>query len=173
MADESILERKAGFLDQLLEKDPDIRSATLKALQKLNPSEILPEVKADEKIEQVYTRAREDAVKEIESKLKEREFQNAILHDKQTARSRFNLSDDEVAKVEDLMKTKGIANYEAGAEYYRLMTKAAQPASVASSPGFDLPDRKEMAELWNQPDKYSLKVARSLMPEINERLSKQ
>ena len=167
MADEKSLERKVQLFDQLLEKDPEIRDATLKHLAKLNPGTVLPEVRADEKIDAAYNRAKEDAVKEVEEKWKQRDFESNLASEKKIAREKYHITDDEFPKVEELMQQRRIGSYDAGAELYRLMTKAAEPAPVASAPSFELPDRKSMKELWDNPRKWSMDESRKILAELH------
>lgn len=166
MTDEKSLERKVQLFDQLLEKDPEIRDATLKHLAKLNPGTVLPEVRADEKIDAAYKRAKEDAVKEVEEKWKQRDFENNLSSEKKSAREKYHLNDEEFSKVEELMQQRRIGSYDAAGDYFRMLTKAAEPAPVASAPSFELPDRKSMKELWEDPKKWSLNEARKVLAEL-------
>lgn len=167
MANENQPSRKEQLLDQLLEKDPEIRDQTLKALQKLNPETVLPEVRADEKIEKAYKKAKDDALAEFDAKQKQRDFEAGVKADRDTAVKRFGLSEEEVGKVEKLMTERKIGTYEAAADYFRLMTKPAEPTPTALlDTSFQLPDRKEMADLWKDPRAWSLREAGKALNEI-------
>ena len=159
--------RKEQLLDQLLEKDPEIRDQTLKALQKLNPETVLPEVRADAKISDAFTRAKKEALEEFDAKQRQREFEAGVKADRENAIKRFSLTDEEVGKVEKLMTERKIGTYEAAADYYKLMTKPAEPAPQSLvDTSFQLPDRKEMADLWKDPRGWSLREAGKALNEI-------
>lgn len=171
MADQPVQtpeQRKAQLLDQLLEKNPDIRDATLKALQTLNPDTVLPEVRADQKISAAIEKAKTDALAEFDKKQKERDFNAGIEADREAARTKFKLNDEEFKKVEHLMADRKIASYESAADYYRLMTKPAEPTpSSLRDHSFEMPDRKEMKELWENPRKWARNQAFKALDELN------
>lgn len=70
-----------------------------------------------------------EQVQSLESKQQEKEIRARVDSDKNQARDKHKLSDDEMKEVSKLMIENGIGSYDVAANYYKLQKQAAKPTS--------------------------------------------
>lgn len=156
---------QAQYFNELLTSDPEIRSATLKALNKLHPELIMPEVAADQKLEAAMKKVREDTLKEIEEKQQQTAAEAAVEADKKAAM--HGRDEEQVKKIEQLMLDKHIGSYSTAAELYDLSTKPAEPTPPALMETRDLlPNREDHKALWANPKRYAQDKAAEALNDI-------
>lgn len=134
-------EGKAALFDELM-GDKEIRGVTLRALNKKHPEIVVPELVAEDLVNERTGDLKKqwDAFKQDQEKAAlERQ-----LHDqKMELRRKHNASDEDIGKVEKLMTERKIADYDTGFEFYRLSQAAATPTpSAFETKRLTMPDLK-------------------------------
>lgn len=134
-------------LTEQLTKNPETREEFLRLAKKILPDTPIPEIDAKDQISKVLNEEREHR-KKLEEKIQEREIMDKIEKERSFIKSKYSLSDDDVASVEKLMVEKSIPNFQTGAEFFTMSRKTAESTAspVFNSRKMELPS----GDVWGK-----------------------
>lgn len=150
------------------------RKGFLGLIKEVAPETPIPELDTEAKITAAVSAANEK-VEKLEKALAEKEFAASLASQKNEARSKFGLSDEDVAKMEEMMKKGELpADYRFAPALYKQQTEVATPTNYGSSGygplGLNDAIRAEKAfeGLMDDPDNWSLKTAHSMIDDFKK-----
>lgn len=156
---------KAALYDELLSKDPDIRAATLRALQKLHPETYLPEIRVMDAVDTRLKKFEDDAKKEREDREQERLRERL---EAQKAAATKGLSDEEIKALEKLMTDRRIGDYGTARELYNFQHRPA-PTTTSSVAARQPTMPSALAEIQKMgTHKWARKTAYEAIDELNQ-----
>jgi hypothetical protein len=140
-----------ALLARQLADDPATRTSFLKLAKKARPNVPIPELEIDERIQRVE-QSGADRMMALEAKEHERDAREELNRRRSDMRSKYNLSADEVQKVEKIMIDNGIQNHDTGAQFYQMQNQAAAPTPMGYSPNvMDKTAKDTLAKFWKNP----------------------
>lgn len=162
--DDPSLKGKADLFDQLM-SDPDIRESTMRHLQKLNPTTVLPEVRVMDRVNEGFAalnkRLDDERVAREQDELKER------LEAEKSSATR-GMKAEEVTALEKLMTDRRIGSYASARELYDFQQKAAIPNAVpAARQRGGMPSN--LKDIVNNPQKWGRDQAYAALDELAQR----
>lgn len=138
------LEATEGLV-RAITADPDARRQLQGLIRKVKPGTRFPELEAEEAASRVV-KSSEDRVSALEAKLLEEQTRTRLERQRSDAKSKYNLSDDDMAKVEALMThedpSQRIPGYETAARVFKAERQQSIPtSSFVSPPAVPLPEQ--------------------------------
>lgn len=172
LSDDAIADLAAVTLN--LSGNNKTRKPFLGLLKSQNPNQPIPEL--DTELSFAAELAKERGAREaLERKLEERDFSASLAAQKNEARARYNLSDDEFKTMEGMM-TKGElpADYRFAPVIFRQQTEVSTPTNYGTSGHgpWDMGNRiKEsgMEGLMDDPDNFALRTAHAMIDEAQKK----
>jgi hypothetical protein len=141
------LESQAGLL-QLLVGNPDTRETVQRALKKLRPELVIPEIDATDRVMKRLDEIVDDN-KKLRGEILEKDIRGRLERERSGVQAKYKLNDEDMKGVEALMvdKENPIPTYEAAAMVYRAQRVSAVPSpSTFRPPVFEMPEK----ELWGK-----------------------
>lgn len=136
-----------------LRNDPSVNQDFFRLLKKKWPKMNIPEVDVPARLEAEQLAREEERnkkIRELEDKLLEQDVRQRLASERAKIKGPpFNISDDELFKVEELIEKKGFPTYEAAAEYYRAVTAPLKPSGFMSQ--IPRPEIKKAKDLVKDP----------------------
>jgi hypothetical protein len=126
--------------------NPETRSTIQRAVKKLNPSLVIPEIDAKDSVLAELAAEREARLK-FENEVRERELRRSISAEKTGVQSKYQLTDADMLAVEKLMldEQHPISTYDAAARVHLASKKPATPTPAALvPPTYTMPEK----EVW-------------------------
>ena len=140
-----------ALLARQLADDPATRTPFLKLAKQARPNVPIPELDIEERMQ----RGEENTANKLmalEAKQAERDARDELERRRSDIRSKYNLSADDVQKVERTMIDNGIQNHDAGAQFYQMQNQAAAPTPMGYSPNvMDKTAKDTLAKFWKNP----------------------
>jgi hypothetical protein len=146
-----------------LRNDPSVNQDFFKLLKKKWPNMSIPEVDVPARLEAEQLAREEERnkkIKELEERLLEQDVRNRLASERGKIKGPpFNISDEEMTRVEELIEKKGFPTYEAAAEYYRAVTAPLKPTGFMSQ--VPRPEIKKAKDLLKDPKSDLFKSPKS------------
>ena len=150
------------------------RKGLLGLVKEVDPHTPIPEIDEVNAVNAVIEKER-DARLALEKRLEERDFAAALASQKNDARSKFGLSEDDMSRMEEMMKKGELpADYRFAPQLYKQQTESATPTNYGTG-GYGPLDIKHAAQgkefegLMDDPDNWSLRTAHSLIDDIQKK----
>jgi hypothetical protein len=126
----------------------ETREVMQRALKKVNPKLVIPEIDAKDEV-RGEIKEQGKKIESLEHQLLERDVRDRIERQRASVKSKYKLSDAELLEVEKLMVLENpderIPTYEAAAKVYRASTTPAQPTPATfMPPTYSMPEK----EVW-------------------------
>lgn len=111
-----------------------------------------------------------EQITSLETKTVEKEIRARVDGERDAAKAKFKLTDDQMKEVSKLMIDQGIGNYNTAAEYYSLQRQAAKPTTdnIVEHSSLSLPDN---ADLFKDKNAWARKEAYKVINEIQRNRS--
>ena len=159
-------EQKDALLDSLengLYNHPEVGHTVKEAVEKAFGFTD-PELAASRRHQKETAELREK-IDSLESRNMEKEIRSRVDKERDEAKAKFKLSDDDMKEVSKLMVESGIGNYEKAADYYRLQKQAAKPTTdhIVDHSAMTLPGD---IQLYKNPIKWARDEAYKAIGEI-------
>lgn len=163
MSLEDLTPQQRGFLalGEGLMKNPDIAKEARKLLRKADPNFRPPDLDLEER---------------LETEREERRKENKALEDRLNTEQRNRWYEEQkrkvatagldLTKVEEVMKTKKIAEYDTAIEFLQSQQSPAAPTPEGVTPVARLPDNKE---LWKNPKQNASDLAHQMINEFRSK----
>ena len=148
-----------------LSNKKETRGDLLKLLKKDNPERVIPEIDAAAAVESKITDL-DKKFAEFLAAQQAKEQSNDLNQQKEQARGQFNLTDDDMKKVEELMVNRKVLNYQDAAKLYSI-EKTPEEVNDYGHTGYGPAELPNDAELLANPDKFALSTAHRLIDEAN------
>lgn len=154
--------------------NPKTRKPFLGLLKDTNPDQVIPELDTDAKIDAALKTERE-AREKLEQSLKDERFAAALASQKNDAKSKFGLSDDDMGKMEEMMKKGELpADYRFAPQLYKMQTETAAPTNYGTG-GYGPLDLNRAVQdkgfegLMEDPDNWSRTTAHSMVDDMQKK----
>lgn len=157
---------------QQLTTNPETRETVQRAVKKLNPNLPIPEIDAADSIRALLKTEREERLA-FQQGIIEKEMRGSLEAARASAISRYNLSEADVLKVQELMldKDNPIPTYDAAARVFLASRESARPTPASFVPPvFTMPEK----DVWGKGignkaalDRIALNEAYSAWSEIS------
>lgn len=160
----SDVENEAKALLGKLLKDSSTRKATLKAIKKVSPETAIPELDADDALDERFAAMQAELDKE--RKLREdAELDKRLASERGKLRS-AGYTDEGITAVEDIMQKEHIASHEAAAALFEKRNPPAQVKPSYTPPGFtftnkELPVSEDL--LHSNPERWMEEMATGIL----------
>lgn len=160
-------------LTERLANDPKTRKQFLGLVKQAAPSTPIPEIDTESAIEERLKVDREER-KQFEQRIENRFLQEDLGRTKADAQRKYGLSDDDLSKMEEMMKKGELpADYRFAPQLYAAQLSAATPTNFGSGP-YEGPmdieaNAKTMEGLMDDPDAWSRRQAHNLIEEARKR----
>lgn len=146
--------------------NPQTRTAVLELIKEQIPDLPIPEIDivkkvkkdVDEKIKEI-----EKEKDELKRKLEEKEIQEKYQRLKDTFRTKYKFSDDEIVEVEKIMIEKKVLDPDAAAKLYMYEKSLAEGPAGFEQPAIPIPDEKELKQ---NPKKWARTQALKVIQEL-------
>jgi hypothetical protein len=157
-----------ALLARQLADDPSTRTPFLKLAKKARPNVPIPELEIDERIQRVEESSA-NKLMALEAKQAERDAREELDRRRNDIRSKYNLSADDLAKVEKIMIDNGIQNHDTGAQFYQMQKEAAAPTPMGYSPNvMDKTAKDTLAKFWKNPASAARDEAANALNELRK-----
>ncbi len=150
------------------------RKGFLGLIKDVAPETPIPELDGAAAMEAALAK-RDDEIAALRQSMKDKEFSEGLAAQKNEARAKFGLSDEDVAKMEEMMKKGELpADYRFAPALYKQQTESATPTNYGTG-GYGPLDlgRAAQAEgfegLMEDPDNWSLRNAHSMIDDIQRK----
>lgn len=149
-------EPQANLMSALL-GNPTTREMTQRAMKLANPKLVIPEIDAGDRVMAAVTEERTKR-EALENRLLEREAADRVRERRQSIKTKYELSDADVEKVEALMldKENPIGNHDAAARVFLASRQSATPTPASfQAPTFTMPEKEKWGPAIGNPAKLN------------------
>jgi hypothetical protein len=139
---------QSNTLFHTLVQNPETRETVQRAIKKLNPKVLIPEIDATDRVMGALAAEREERLK-LERSIQERDIKERLEKQRAHVMAAFKLSEADLAEVEKLMirEVDPIPSYNAAAEVFSSMRRSATPTPASfAPPTFEMPAK----EVWGK-----------------------
>lgn len=150
------------------------RSGFLGILKEVAPDTPIPELETREAIEQALAK-RDDEIAKLRKERDDDKFSAALAAQKNEARTKFGLSDEDVAKMEEMMKKGELpADYRFAPQLYKAQTESATPTNYGSGGygplGIEQATKEKGFEgLMDDPDNWARSTAHQMIDDMTRK----
>lgn len=152
----------------------ETRKGFLNLFKKVSPNTPIPEIDEVNAVNEEIAK-RDQKIGELEGKLNNFFFQNDLSRQKNEAKSKFGLSDDDMSAMEKMMTEKKLpADYTWAAQLYKQQTETATPTNYGTS-GWGPLDIERNAEaeefkgLMEDEASWSNRTAHQMIDDMHKR----
>jgi hypothetical protein len=150
------------------------RKGLLGLVKEADPNTPIPEIDESNAFNSELAK-RDELIAKIQKERDEEKFAAALASQKNDARSKFGLSEDDMSRMEEMMKKGELpADYRFAPQLYKQQTESATPTNYGTG-GYGPLDIKHAAQgkefegLMDDPDNWSLRTAHSLIDDIQKK----
>lgn len=174
MADISGLDEKTrnelAALALELSSNSKTRKGFLKQVKEAMPGTPIPEIETEALIDERLAAANKQ-VEDLKNSFDQYKAQNNLSEQRQSAKAKFQLSDDDLGKMEKMMVEKQLpADYNWAGQLYRAQAEPAAPTNYGSS-GYGPVELPNDEALMKDEVKWSLTSAHTLVDELRKKAS--
>lgn len=156
-------------LFEALGKNPETRETLQRAIKKLKPDLVIPEIDSHDKI-RAEMEPRDKKIEELEGKILERDIRDRLERQKAEVKAKYRLTDADFDAVEKIMVDEKVSSYDIAARLYRASSTPSTPTPASYSiPTYEMPEK----DIWGKGignkallDKIAMNEAASAMSEI-------
>lgn len=139
--------------------NPETREILQKAVKKIAPNAVIPELDAKNAMSKELEDVRKENA-EIRKSILERDLKDRIKQDRETIKKKYELTDEQVTAVEKLMLEPENAgmSHDAAARVYKASITPSTPTSSSFKPpatGYDMPEKDVWAGGIGNPAKLN------------------
>lgn len=156
--------QELAALGMQLAGSPETRQQYLSLVKQVRPDLPMPELETSRRIDDATQKLR-DEIAEMKAEQSRRDAAEEVARSRGDLVKRGLASEDDIAKIEEMMLKDGIMNYETAARYYQNQRQLAAPTpSVANSRAFA--PLVNMNEFFKNPRTAAMNAADEVFREL-------
>jgi len=157
-----------ALLARQLADDPKTRNPFLKLAKAARPNVPIPELEIDERIQKLEESS-VNKIMALEAKDAERDARAELGRRRDEIRSKYDLTGDDLEKIEKIMIDNGIQNHDTGAQFYQMQKQTAAPTPMGYSPNvMDTTARSTLSKFWKNPASAARDEAAAALTELRK-----
>lgn len=157
-----------------MSRNKKTRRGFLGLIKEVSPETPIPEIDEVQAV-QADLAKRDERIEKLEKSIQDRDFSASLAAQKQEARAKYSLTDEDFKKMEEMM-TKGDlpADYRFAPALYKQQTEPATPTNYGTGGYGPLDLNRAAAEkgfegLMDDPDNWSLRTAHAMVDDIQRK----
>ena len=140
-----------ALLARQLADDPSTRTSFLKLAKQARPNVPIPELDIADRIS-AFEASSAGKLADLETKQAQRDAMDELKRRRDDARSKYNLSAEDIQQVEKIMLEQGIQNHDTGAQFFQWQREAATPTPTGYKPNvMDKTAQDTLSKFWKNP----------------------